>query len=163
MDLPRKYPYNAKLSLVILGGLMFGGASYFFIDTAIHNDRGLIINHIIPLDTHDATIFYWVLAALSVGFVIVLIMALIRRYSDPKFLELDETCITLPHGMLQRELSRIDYCNIVGLSETKVSRQTLLHLHTRERKYTLAASLLPNKKLYEEIRDFLATRMAKQQ
>jgi len=144
---------------MIVCGLLFGGAGYFFANEAINNDRGVIIDNVITLDTGGATIFYWILAGLSAGFVLIAIAAMLRTYLSPKVLRLEIDSLSLPHGFLHRQISRIHYSSIDRISETEVSGQKFLYLHTRDKRYSLVRSMLPSDQIYKEIRDFLSAQV----
>jgi hypothetical protein len=122
----------------------------------LNNDRGAIIEHIITLDTGQATVMYWWFVGFMVIGVILAIFSLVRTFTNPKFVRLDADSVVLPYGFMQRLTARIPYSSIDNITETQVSRNRFLYLHTRNKKYPLMASLLPSKQVYEEIKAFLA-------
>ncbi|MCW1923830.1 hypothetical protein OKA05_14780 [Luteolibacter arcticus] len=155
MELPRLIPYNPKWGVMLMCGAFFGVASGFMGYKAAHNTAGLTINRIITLGPTGATAFYWVISALGAGFVLAAIVAIARRIARPKVLELGTEALLLPHGILQRQTSRIAYADIVNVSEVQVSGQTFLYVTVGGLRYTITASLLPDKETYSDIRAFL--------
>jgi hypothetical protein len=155
INVPCTYPYKAKPRSLFLGSLLFGGVAYFFANQALTNDRGMIIEHLITLDTAGATIAWWVLAALSAGFVVIALISGINGLLHPKVLRINVDSIELPHGLFQRLFARIPYSSITRISETEVHKQKFLYLHTGNKKYALTCGLLPNAQVYNDIKDFL--------
>lgn len=155
MELPRRIPYNPKWGAILACAAFFGGCSAFMAYKAMHNTVGLIINGIITLGPTGATVFYWVISALSAGFVLMAILLTVRRMASPQVLELGTDALFLPHGRLQRKTSRIAYADIQSVSEVRVSGQTFLYVTAGGLRYTITASLFPNSESYTALRDFL--------
>jgi hypothetical protein len=159
INLPCKIPYDAKWHTLVLGLVLFGACTWFFAEKAVNNDRGLIINGIIPLDLQAATIFYWVFAVVSGLFVAACVFAGVSRVTTPKVLELDEEGMTLPGGLFQRNSRRIRYADIVKLAEQQVSRQRFLYITTKEKRHSLVASRLPDNETYVALAQLLAAQL----
>lgn len=102
-----------------------------------------------------ASVFFGALSALGAGFVVLAALLTVRRLSTEAVLELGPEALLLPHGFLQRRIERIPYADLAEVSEVRVSGQTLLQLTTRRRRFTISASLLPDRPSYEAVRDFL--------
>ena len=152
---PRKFPYNASYKKMILGGVIAAVAAYALAQMAMTNDRGLSIDYIINLDTTGATIFDWACAGFCAVGCLISIAAMANTRFSPKELKIDENEIIIPYGFFQSNTRRIGYGEITGLSETTVSRQTLLYLHTPSGKVAILESHLPSKDDYEDVKQFL--------
>ena len=64
-----QYDYRPKWTMIVFCALCFGACAVILGAKASGNDRGLSVSGIIELSTDVATVFYWVLTVLSVGFV----------------------------------------------------------------------------------------------
>jgi hypothetical protein len=155
MELPRRYSYNPRWGVIVACALFFGACSAFMAYKAASNTVGLIINGIITLGPSGATAFYWVISALGAGFVLLAVLLTARRIGSPQIFELGTDALFLPHGRLQRQTSRIAYSDIQALSEVQISGQTFLYVTAGGLRYTITASLFPDKDSYVAVRDFL--------
>lgn len=123
----------------------------------------MILNGVITFSQNGASIFYWILAALSLGFVLIGLLMTIRRLLGTVSLEITETTIRIPHGFIKREFIEVNLSDLLKLSETEVSGQCFLYLHTADRKYCLNCALMPSKEAYEEAKALIASIMADMQ
>ncbi len=155
MELPRRIPYNPRWGVIVGCAAFFGACSAFMAYKAAHNTVGLIINGIITLGPTGATVFYWVIAGLGAGFVLLALLLTARRISSPQVLEVGTDALSLPHGRFQRQTSRIAYADIQSVSEVEVSGQRFLYVTAGGLRYTITASLFPDTDSYTAIRDFL--------
>jgi len=69
-QLIKEYDYRVKLRTAIWPMVFFGAGDPVIFHEAMTNDRGLIIDGFINIDAGGATIFYYVLSWLAVGFVL---------------------------------------------------------------------------------------------
>lgn len=159
MQLPCRIPYNPKWRMIALVILFFGVCSVFMALEAMDNKTGLIINGVIKLDTVGATIFYWVISALAAGFVLLGFLLMGLRILRHQILELGTESLLLPSGFMQRKLSTITYEDIEKVSEVEVSGQRFLYVNAKGIRYTITASLFPDKKIYEEVKNFLVSHL----
>jgi hypothetical protein len=158
MNLPRRFTYNPQWAVIAACALFFGAIAALMVYKALHNERGLIINGIITLGPAGATVFYWVMAGLSALFVISAFLLIVRRAANPQVLEFTDEAVLLPYGFLQPRVSRIPYAEIKRVWEVKVSGQTFLYLATGGQKFSIMASLLPDRDSYQTIKDFMSSR-----
>ena len=147
----RQYDYRPKWTIIVLCALFFGACALVLGAKAHENDRGLIINGIIELEPGGATIFYWVLAALSIGFVVAAGFLAIVRLTLHQRIGLTETCITIPRSRWSSEEVAVPFGEIVDLSTSQVSGQRFLNIVYNGGKFTLTASMLPRKEDFDEI------------
>jgi hypothetical protein len=155
MELPQRFAYNPRWT-IILGAIVFFGACAAFMGyKAAHNSVGVIINGIITLGPFGATVFYWIIAALGAGFVVVGLLLTVRRIANPQILEMGTDALLLPHGRFQRLKLRIAYSEIQGASEVEVSGQKFLYVFAGGARFTVTASLFADDESYVAVRDFL--------
>jgi hypothetical protein len=149
MDL--QYDYRPKWTLIILCALFFGACALVLAVKANGNERGLTINGIIELSAESATVFYWVLAALSIGFVAAAGFLAIVRLTVHQRIALGETSITIPRSRGSSEETVVPFGEIVELSTSEVSGQRFLKIVHNGGKFTLTASMMPRKEDFDEI------------
>lgn len=156
--MPEKhYNYNARWSLVLGAGGFFAACAVVFAYKAATNDRGVIIEHFIRLGPDGATKFYWCLTGGSLLFVLVAAGLAIRRLVNPQTLVIDATGLWVPHGAFQRKRARVDFSEVLSLSEFEVKGHVSLRLKTYRQTYSIAESLLPSRRDYDEIKSAIAS------
>lgn len=156
---PRKYSYNASYVTMTICAVASIVGAVFFTQQAMTNDRGLVIDYIIKLDTNWATGLYWFFTVFCVIGVLVSVLAMVRRTMKPRELCVEEDEMTVPHGLFQMKTTQVKYSNITDIEETFISRQAMLTLHTTAGKLVIAQSLLPAKDDYEDIKQFLIRKL----
>ncbi len=150
------YKYEGKTWLLLLSGLFFAAAAAFFYYLAVSNDKGLIINNIISLSENGAAIFYWVLFALSMGFVLIMFVGLYFKIKNaPNHLVIDEEKIIIPPIGLRRKTTEIAFSDIESLRETKISGNDMLMIYFNGKETSIHKSLMPNKQAFEEAKAFI--------
>ncbi len=147
----RQYDYRPKWTMIVLCALFFGACALILGAKADGNDRGLIINGIIELSARSATVFYWVLAALSIGFVVAAGFLAFIRLTVHQRITLGETSITIPRSRWSGEETVVTFGDIIDLSSSEVSGQRFLTIVDNGGKFTLTASMLPKKDDFDEI------------
>jgi hypothetical protein len=156
-SLPKTYPYNPKATTIILCILFFGACTAVLGWNAVTNDRGLILNGIFTFSEGGASIFYWILSALSMGFVLIGILLTIQRAMGSVSLEITQTALRIPHGFIKKTITEVDLTNVVSVSETEVQGQRFFYMHTPGKKYCLNRALMPSKEAYEEAKTLIAS------
>jgi hypothetical protein len=147
----REYAYRPKWTTIVLASLFFGAGALFFAAMAKDNDRGLIINGIIELSPGGARIFYWALAALSVGLVAAASTMAMVRLTLRQRIAVGTTCITVPRSRWSSEEIAVPFAEIIRLSTSDVSGQRFLKVVYRGGKFKLVASMLPSEGDFDEI------------
>jgi hypothetical protein len=156
----REYPYRPSWTVILLAGGFFAVCALVLADRASNNRRGVIINGIIELGASGATDLYYVLCALSVGFVIVSCFLVYHRLAFQQRLVFDATRVTVPVSRWSRATKQIAYRDIQRLSMAEISGQTFLYVHHLGGKFTIVASMLPSRAAFDEVRALLAAKMA---
>jgi len=159
-SLPKTYSYNPKATTIILCVLFFGACAAVLGWKAATNDRGLILNGIFTFSEGGASIFYWILAALSVGFVLIGFLLTIQRAIGSVSLEITDSWVSIPHGFIKKKITKVEFADVTDLSETEVQGQRFFYLHTPKKKYCLNRALMPSKDQYEEAKVFITAAIA---
>lgn len=153
-----RYDYKPKAWVMALSGLFFAGCGVVLTKVALGNDRGLIINGIIRLETRDATTFYWVLTAACVAFVVFALVGVVRGMGAPGQVVLDRTAISAPKGALNGEVVTVPLLSITDVRIMEVKSQKMLIILHPGGKLTIQRSMLPTREDFEEVVEQLAAR-----
>ena len=160
MDLDEKeYDYKPKWTAIFLGGTFFAACTVGLGFVAANNDRGLMINHVIELEPGGATVFYWVLAVCSLGFVGAGVIGAYHRLTVRQRIKLGSQSLIVPSSFWSSEEKEIAYDDIHELSTSTISGQRLLNVKHIDGKVIIAASKLPSKAAFEEMCKLLAVRV----
>ncbi len=160
----RHYEYRQKWSAIVLGVLFFGACAAVLAAKAQGNDRGLIINGIFEFSAGAATIFYWVLAALSAGFVLIAACLAIVRLTSRRRIVLTESSLVVPRSRWwSTEEMVIPFGSIREVSASQVTGQRFLKIVHQGGKFTLVGTMLPKKDDFDEIQALVAQGMSSTQ
>lgn len=162
MLIEREYEYKPKWWIIILCGAMFGYATVVFTQDALSNDRGLIINGLIELSENGATIFYWVFAFFSFCFVLGAIAITVHRLKFRQRIAFTDSEVIVPASHWSAAEKSIKYADISSLSVSSISGRKDLNIIHSGGKSVINASMLPSSKVFQEITDFLAAKVEKQ-
>ena len=160
--LPKSYSYNAKVPITVFSILLFGIFAAVLGSTAYSNDRGLILNGI-RFAENTATIFYWILALFSLGFVLFGLEEIFQRFTSPQTLQISGSCLCIPRGFFKKKIAEVKFAEVVDVTETKLQANRFLNLHTPQRKYSLNRAMMPSKDAYEEAKSLICAIIAAQQ
>ena len=153
-----RYRYVPRLRSTLLAVLFFGVALVFYVWRAAHNDRGLIINGLIELETSGATTFYTVLAAASAGFVAIGLWAIAAHFRAPSYLVLDDAALSIP-SRFGRKPRCVPYASIRGVELLNVQGQSMLKIVTESAPVSIAAMMLTSDAQLLEIGEVLRSRV----
>ncbi len=147
-----RYPYRAKIWKMLLAVLFFSACALIIASKALSNDRGMIINHLIELETRDATIFLWILTALSAAFVLTGVMIIAKTIGSTAELVLAPTAVSAPKsGLRLNALVTVPYQTISNLVLQEVQSQKFLIIHHTGGKLSIIASMLPSKADFDTV------------
>jgi hypothetical protein len=155
----REYPYRPRWTAIVFAGGFFAACALVLGYRASDNHRGLIINGIIELGPDGATGFYYVLCALSVGFVIGSVFMAYHRLTFQQRLVFGGAAMTVPVSRWSRATKQIAYRDMRKMSMTVISGQTFLYVDHLGGRFTIVASMLPSQAAFDEVRALLAAKM----
>src|SRR6266496_4180136 len=156
MQPPWKTPYRPSWTSVILGSAFFCFCAASLAWQATTNDRGLILNGVITFSPREASVFYWILSAFSVLFVILAILLVFARIRSSTFLELTSDALIIPRGFAGKRFRRISYSDIASISELSVAGSKSLRIRTATAQFWISSSVLPTSEDYQELKQFLS-------
>lgn len=137
------WPYKPKVWVLLLAGLFFVGCTVVLGTMAAGNDRGMLINRIIELDTGGATALLWVLTAASAGLVAMAGVGVASAFGEGRELILDEVGVTVP-ARFSSNRTTVRYQDMTDLALRRVQGQRFLEIRHRGGKVTIAAGMLPD-------------------
>jgi len=158
-DVEREYEYKPKWTLILFSGVFFGLGTVVLGAKATANERGLILNGIIELGVDNATVFYWVLTALSCGFVLAAVFLAYHRVAIRQRLMFGPVSMTVPASRWSRDVKHIAYRAIRELSATAINGQRFLYVTHSGGNYIINAGMLASKAVFEEVCEMLATKV----
>ena len=151
------WPYKPKVWVLLLSGLFFAGCAVVLGTMAAGNDRGMLINRVIELDTGGATALLWVLTACSVAFVAMAGVGIATAFGEGRELVLDEAGITVP-ARFSSNRTTVRYQDMTDLALRRVQGQRFLEIRHRSGKVTIAAGMLPDG-AFDEVVDEIGRRV----
>ena len=165
----REWAYLPRWRIIVIGFVLFTGASLLLEQLARTNTRGLVIDALILLSAANATSFYWVLSATTVIAALgAVLLAIVRvRGEGKRKIVVTRAFLMLPTSSWSNRLLTIDYRAIRSLS-VRTLRKTgsvlpwqhrLLQLDCSSRKYSISSSQLPSEGDFDEICAMIAARM----
>ena len=155
-----RYPYKPKTIIFVLIIALSGTAAAVLAYIAATNDRGLILNGIIEFSENGATIFYWCLAGAAVLFIVFGSIILVKGITSKKEVIATQEDIAAPKSGVSNKIITISYSEIIDLDIQKVQGQRFLTIFYSEGKLSIPQSMLPNKKAFEELADFVANKVS---
>ena len=158
----KQYNYNPRRSRIAITVIVFGLGTVLASLEAATNQRGMIIEGIIQLGKDAATKLLWGCATFSFILFLLGITLWIRRLVLPRILIVDSKGLFLPHGVLQRHQSRIDFSEVLWIVERRERDRTLLKLGTRLKTYSIAECLLESRSHYDELKELLLAGVPRQ-
>ncbi len=146
-----RIPYRPNKLLFVGAILLFGFGSVFFCHLAATNDRGLILNGIIRFSSQGATVFYWVLFAISSSFVAVGLAALVSSLMVKREIVLTATSISSPKNGFTKAVVQVDFSDITGVQLQTVQGTKLLYIHHTGGTLTIPNSMVSGKESFEKL------------
>lgn len=146
----KKYEYRPQLISTLLIIVFFGACGGFLAHQALNNEVGLVLNGIIRFDAGGATLFYWVLAALSFIFVAIGALMLFQRFTGgEQFLEIYEGHFIVPKSGFNKEKT-VHYKSVKTIQKQDVKGTITLTFVTDESKAAVTNRNFKSKSEFED-------------
>ncbi|MEM7281096.1 MAG: hypothetical protein AAF438_05670 [Pseudomonadota bacterium] len=146
-----RFRYKPKLTIFILAVVFFGVCAGLMARAAIINDRGLVLNRIIDMSTQSATIFYWVITAASLGFVVMGLAALLKSRSSNREIILTDSSITAPKNLFSKVDLTVSFDSVTDFHVQSISKTRLLNIEYVGGKLSIPDNMLPSKSEFDEL------------
>jgi hypothetical protein len=154
---PRKIPCRPRVAPLIQGAAFFFVCGVILAWSASTENRGIRLLGFVTLSPQKASIFYWLLAAMSFVFVLVGLFVCFAGIRSSVFLELASHAIVIPRELGGKRFRRIPYREIMRISELNVAGTKSLGIQTIQGLYWVSASVLPGTEDYEMLKQLLAS------
>ncbi len=155
-----KYVYKPKAATMAFATVFFAVCTAILFNSAQTNDRGLIIDGLITLDTGQATLFFGALltasAAMTVGGLFGIVMGMISTQT----LTMDDKALRMPKSGLSHKIVSIAYGDIVKMTMVQVKSQRFLTIEHRGGKVSISRSMLPTNAIFDKVCNVLSERVA---
>lgn len=155
----REYSYRVSWKWMAFGILVFGAGAVFMGMMASENKNALSLMGICDLSPKGATAFYWAVAAVSALFVPAALFGIWRRVARPQRIVMDDDGLLVPKSAVSTEEVRVLYSDIVGVELITVYGERFMTISIENgKKHSIAASLLPTRRDFDEILEALRER-----
>lgn len=155
-----KYIYKPKVMTMVFATLFFGVCSVSGYNAAATNDRGLIIDGAVTLDTGQATIFFWCLFGASIAMTLGGLFVMVQGMISTQTLTMDDTALRMPKSGLSHRIVTVAYGDIVAMNMMQVKSQRFLIIQHTGGKMTISRSMLPSHAIFDKVCNALAERVA---
>jgi hypothetical protein len=118
---------------------------------ALSNDRALVLQRIIRLAPHEATIVYWCMAIVCGLFVLSGLAMIVTGLVSKQVVRLTATELSAPRFAWSRTRTVVRLADIVEMTVQSVQKQRWLSIQHRGGKLTINESFLPSKAAFEEL------------
>jgi hypothetical protein len=144
-----EFEYKPDWIRILFPGFFFTACVIGLGHEASTNDRGLILDESIHLSPVGATIFYWVLCAVSGSFVLVSASQLIRRLALDQRIAFTRNSIIVPGSRWSFTEHTVSFSKIQAMRIEQFSGQRVLYFtDLNGRELNITSSLLPRKEAF---------------
>lgn len=154
-----EYPYKPNPRAMLLAIAFFGACAAAGAYAAETNDRGLIINGLVELSPGGASVFWWVLSALSLAFVAGGSFGLYRGRTAAVPVRLTATELSAPKNGFVRRATTIPLREIQDVSVGAYGEQRWLVFSSPVANLNIMESMLPDRASFEALYAALAARV----
>ena len=138
------YTYKPRrLFMHILSVILFGAGAYVMFLNASANNTGMIINHLIDLDSVSATIMFWILFATCVAFCLLGLFSIFRSITSNAVLTLSQQGLRVPRVIRGGPGRLVAWEGITHVRDISVRNVRFLELLHAGGKITINEALLP--------------------
>ncbi len=155
----REYDYHPKWRVILLGILFFGLCAVVLGMKANGNTSGISISGAIELSPDSATTLYWVLMGLSIAFACVGVALAIGRLALNQQIAYNQDALVFPKARWSRDVVTVPFVDVVEVSVAKASRYRYMKIVYRGGKFTIADSLLPRSRDFDELHKAITDRV----
>lgn len=136
---------------MFVGIIFLAVLSYFSLNGALHNDSGLLINHIFHIPRRGATVLYSLFALACSAGLLLLIALFYANITTKKEIFVFDSRISLPKSAFSKDMVTIQYDHILSLKIKTLNEQRSLLIEHRKGTTEIAESMLENKGVFERL------------
>ncbi len=141
------YPYEIPKGRTAAALIFCGFLGIFSLYQALTNTKGLLINHLIPLNPGQASVLYGIIGLLMISTLLWSVYAMAVSSGGPK--EIHLTAMSLDMPMKGKTLS-IPYGRINGMAMETIGRSKRLMIRHPGGKAAISSILFSNPKDFED-------------
>jgi hypothetical protein len=158
MELPRKYPYNSSLTVLVACLALACVFVCLFAHAARQPEVGL---KLVPalVGWAGTVLFYWEMAGASLAVAGLMVMRIAQRMREERFLKFAQEDMVVPYGFFLVTDLRLPYAEVERVWEGKLFEKPVLYLKSGKRTLAIRPSRLPDLASYKEIREFLYSKV----
>ncbi len=153
------FNYKPKLLMMIFFVVFSGVMAALIGDSALTNDRGLVINRIFRFSQLTTTIIAWAMCIMFIWLTLIGILGVIKSLRSPKKIILGSTAFTAPKRVISNKIISIPYSEIVDIVDQRVQRQVNLIVKGRNETINVSRSSMASKQQFQEMRNALIERV----
>ncbi len=151
----RQYEYKLSTSQGLFVLLIFGLFAYFGLSKALHNNRGLTINHIVELSASMATYFWWGSALLFSMLALLGLVMVIKSFQDLSLITLYDMQMTAPKKPISNTMLTVKYSDISKIKVHKIAKARQLHIDSPQGKIVIPDVNFANKADFDDLLNIL--------
>lgn len=150
------YTYKPRrLFMHVLGVILFGAGAYVMFLNASANNAGMIINHLIDLDSVSATIVFWIIFVACIAFCLVGLFSIFRGMTSNAVLTISQQGLRVPRVIRGGPGTLVAWEGITHVRDISVRNVRFLELLHAGGKVTINEALLPQG-AFDEVRSRVA-------
>lgn len=152
-----EFEFRPKFGMPFLAIFVLGGFGISLAFTALANDRGLILNHLIKFSVQGATIVYGVMSAVFIYITVLGIIALIFSFlaRGRIYIRLTPSDMYVLQGLLKKKIHRIQFKEITELTIREMRGHRFLCIKYPNGNINIPQSTLPTQEDFDKVLRFI--------
>lgn len=146
-----RFEYKPKAWLFLLVIALCSGMTWFFINEALTNDRGLTINHLLTLSVFSAMVLFWVFSGFMALLTIFSAFVLIAGLKSSNEIVVNDSHITAPKRGVSTKRISVSFDEINDVQVQVIQKQRFLNIFYTGGKITIVSSMMPTKEDFDAL------------
>ena len=146
-----RIPYKPNKVIFLFLTAFFGVSSVVLVNKAMNNERGLVLNKIVEMSSASASVFYWILAAVSIALSLLGIYSLLKSVAGKLEVVITENSITAPKSGISKKTVEVSYSDIRSMNVQTIQKTKILNIEHVDGKLSIPNSMLPNKESFDHL------------
>lgn len=154
-----RFDYKLRAKIFLMAVAFFGVGAGVMANVAATNKQGLIINRIIDFSPQSATMVYWLVAAVSLAFVILAVYLMANGMLTKRVIVITDDSITSPKSGLSNQYITIRFSDIIDINIQTIQKSKIIIIDHPGGRLSISNSMLPNNASFEKLVYQLQARM----
>lgn len=155
----KQYEFQLSKSVGFMVFGIFSLMSIYGIKTAMHNDKGLIIQRTFELSTQMATYFWWISSFMFLALASLGLFMIIKSFQEPRLITLDDYQITAPKSPISNKMLTVEYHQITKIDMNKIGKTRQLRMNTPNGKMVIPDVNFVHKSEFDEMVQILVQKI----